>query len=361
MRTIFVSKKFVDQLKTKVSFTRYGLINSLKTTFACLLGLLITTLLQIRQPQWVLISTLIVMSSQYRLGGALQKGYARLFATVVGSCLASGILFLFVGHPLLLHLVLFIFIASFTYLATTSAENSYAYSLGAVTMVIILVTSNPQLSNAFDRIIEILLGVSIGILVSRYVLPIHAEKILYRNMAYTLEILKKIYTLSISEKKTFNLNNRTIDLEEEIILHFSQQAQLLKEACAESSALKKNKFKYIVIIRLERRLLRSIYMLHLTLRLSLSKFHEIIAMPKFKALHQGIAIKIEELSKKICDHNVKLSPIELNKQYLEIAYTLRDTFDKYTFEDKNKIHAFIFCLGQVIKTLNRMELMLDFT
>jgi uncharacterized membrane protein YgaE (UPF0421/DUF939 family) len=352
-------KKNFAKLRPEFTFNEYSFINSLKATFACLIALLAVQIFHLDQPQWVLISILIVMAAQYRVGGAIKKGYARLFATALGSCLAAAILFIFTTHLLFLYSMLFVFITLFIYLASNSKEYSYSYTLGAVTMVIIVVSNNPQLHSALDRLIEIIMGVIIAILVSRFVLPIHAEKLLYQNIATSIEYLKKLYQLSIAEEKTFKINEEGVNLEEKIINSFNQQPQLFNEACAESSVLRQEKLKYVILLRLERRLLRSLYMLHHTLRISLTRFSDIIAMQEFENLHQQVVTRMEELVQKVQDKNSAFSHINLNTTYEEIINKLRTIFDKYSFEDKNKIHAFIFCLGHVIRILNRMERVLQ--
>jgi uncharacterized membrane protein YgaE (UPF0421/DUF939 family) len=339
----------------KHTINRYGFINSLKTLFACLLGFTLARVFHLNQPQWVLISILIVMAAQYRLGAAMIKGYARLIATIIGSALAAALLFLFSSHPTFILTILFICIGVFIYLASNSKDFAYSYTIGAVTMVVILVSNNPQISSAMDRAMEIILGVVIGILVSRFILPIHATKILHTNIASTLKRLKELYQLSIREEKTFNLRSVDTDLEENIIKNFTNQPTLLKEACIESITIRQNRFKYLVLLRLERRLLRSVYLLHFTLRVSLKHFGDILSMAEFKILHKQIIDFIADLSGLALDPNYQIQTPALNNTYNEIIAKLRTTFDQYSFENKNKIHAFIFCLGHVIRVLNRIN------
>lgn len=346
---------FLQKLRPELAFNKYSFINSLKAILACCLGLLCVKLFNLSQPQWVLISIIIVMASQYRLGGAMLKGYARLFATAVGSSIAALIIFLFADNPVIVYLMLFTFIAIFIYLAANSKDYSYSYALGAVTMVIIVISNNPQLHNAFDRLFEIVLGVIIAILVSRFIFPIHAEKILHHNISETLELLKKVYCYSIREEKTFTLDAQEPNLEEQIIQNLAAQPVLLREACTETSHVRQNKFKYIIALRLERRLLRSIYMLHHTLRVSLPKFNAVLNLAEVKLLHKNIISTMDTLAKKINDRTISLPAYDLSKAYQEIIIKIRTIFDQYAFEDKNKIHAYLFCLGHVINLLNRMK------
>jgi uncharacterized membrane protein YgaE (UPF0421/DUF939 family) len=348
-------KKFIAKHQPEFTFNVHSFVNSLKTVLACLIGLALSQLLQLDQPQWMLITILIVMASQYRLGGALLKGYARLFATILGTILASTILFLFSENLILVYFCLFSLIIVFIYLASNSKEHSYAYTLGAVTLVIIIVSSKPQFHYALDRALEILLGVITAFLVSRFVLPIKSEKLLYENMFVTLGYLKQAYKLFITEQKAFSIETKDKNLEEEIINQFANQPILIREACAESPRFKKNYYKYVIFLRLQRRLLRSIYMLHYTLRTSLKDFRQILKMQEFKLLHQEIIETIDDIAKKIKNKRYVMPHQNLKADYEKIISPLRQELPKYSFEDKIKIYAFIFCLGHVITILNRME------
>jgi uncharacterized membrane protein YgaE (UPF0421/DUF939 family) len=338
----------------------YAFINSLKATLACLIGLVLARdIFHFAQPQWVLISIIIVMAAQYRLGGAILKGYARLFATAIGSSFGSAILFFFPTHPLIIYITAFTLITLFIYLSSRSKDYAYAYSIGAVTIVIIVISDHPQLKYAFNRFFEIMLGVSLGILVSRFIFPIHAEKILYKNISNTLKKLNRVYRLFIQENKIFGLDPSEKSLEEDIFKNFTDQIVLLKEACTESQIVRKLHLKYLLFLRLERRLLRGIYMLHYTLRMSLTSFSKILKMQEFKLLHHEINLTIENLAEKIKDKNKPLIYLNLDETYRTIISNLMTILDQYSFDEKNKIHAFIFCLGHVIWVLKRMQKILS--
>lgn len=347
--------QILEKFRPEIAFNKNSLINSLKTLLACVIGLAVIRLFNLAQPQWVLISIIIVMASQYRLGGAMLKGYARLFATAIGSSLAALIIFLFADIPILVYSLVFFFIGLFVYLANNSKEYAYSYALGAVTMVIIVISNNPQLHNAFDRLLEIVLGVLIAILVSRFVFPIHAAKILETNIAKTLKLLQEVYRFSIKEEKTFSIETEGPNLEEKIIENLASQPVLLKEACTESVHVQQNKFKYIIVLRLERRLLRSVYMLHLTLRVSLRKFRNVLNLAEIKKLHQDIITTLKILADLIQNKSTPASDIDLAKDYQNFVTQVRPVLDQYSFEDKNKIHAYLFCLGHVVTLLNRLQ------
>jgi uncharacterized membrane protein YgaE (UPF0421/DUF939 family) len=345
----------ITRLLSKIDINRPAFINGLKTALACGIAIIINHFFHLAQPAWVLMSILMVMASQYRLGGAMRKSYLRLIATAMGAAIGGGLIYFFPHHFEIIYTIFLTLTAIFIYFAVTSKDFSYFFILGASTMAIIIAPLHPALKSAFERMIEIMTGVCITMIVTRFIFPIHAEKLLYENIAKTLQMLKKIYQLFIREDTIFSLGAKWFDLEESTIEGITDQVVLLKEACTESNIIKKKRFKFLILIRLERRLLRSIYMLHYALRVSLRSFSNIINMQEFKSLHLNIISTIENLSVKIKDQNYIIPNLHLSDYYKEIVKKIETVEQHYSFEERNKIHAFIFCLGHLIFVLRRIE------
>jgi uncharacterized membrane protein YgaE (UPF0421/DUF939 family) len=349
----------LNHLLSKIHINRPALINGLKTALACGIAITINSFFQLAQPAWVLMSILIIMASQYRLGGAMMKSYLRLIATAMGASIGGGLLYFFPHHFGIIYIIFLTLTAIFIYFAIESKNFSYFFTLGTSTMAIIIVSSHPELKSAFERMVEIMTGVCIAMLVTRFVFPIHAEKLLYEKIATTLQMLKKIYQLFIREDTIFSLEAKWFDIEESTIKGISEQVVLLQEACTESIIIKKKRYKFLILIRLERRLLRTIYMLHYALRVSLRSFSNIINIQEFKSLHLNIMKTIENLSLKIKDQNYSVPNLRLDDYYRDIAKKIETIEQHYSFEERNKIHAFLFCLGHLIFVLRRVEKNLD--
>jgi uncharacterized membrane protein YgaE (UPF0421/DUF939 family) len=347
-------KSILKIIKTDFKLDLNSLINSFKTTIACLIGFLLGKALHLAMPQWIIITILVVMAGQYRVGSAFKKGYSRLLATIFGAGLSILVLLSFT-NIIVIDSLIFICIAVFIYFASKSQDYSYAYSLGAVTMVIILISGNPQMKSAIDRTIEIMLGVIIALLTTRLIFPIHSKILLRKSIAATLRQLREIYELSICKEKTFHLIAKGSDIEDEINQALTNQLTLIQESIAESRTFKFNKFKYLVVNRLERRLLWCIYMLHYTLKLSLKRFDYIIKMTEFIHLHNNILISLDGLAKKIQSKNYQLPEIDLEHIFQNITKNIRPLFDQYHFEDKNKIHSFLFCMDRLIKNITQLQ------
>ncbi len=119
-------------------------IASFKTALACLIGLIIGELLHLSMPQWVLITIVVVMATTIRIGGTIQKSYFRLLGTLIGAVLAAGTLYLLGDQPTIIHILLILLLAVFSYLASSSSDISQFGLLGATTMVMILDARTPH-------------------------------------------------------------------------------------------------------------------------------------------------------------------------------------------------------------------------
>ncbi len=167
------------------------LIHSLKTAIAFLIGLLIVWVFHLpAHGQWLLISLLVVMCAQSRVGAVMQKSYMRFLGTLIGACIA--VLTLYLAYPSVVWttLILCLTTALFSYIADSPGYLSDAGPLGAVTVVIILIGQNPSYTTALDRFLEISLGILIALLVSRFIWPLHSRTQLRYIMKNTLQDLK---------------------------------------------------------------------------------------------------------------------------------------------------------------------------
>lgn len=208
------------------------LIHSIKTVIACLLGLLLTKAIGLAAEQWVIITILVVMCAQIYVGSVMQKAYLRFLGTLIG-CLFAALTIIVAGDtPTAIVITIAVSSFIFSYVATKQENLTYAATLGAVTTAIIMLGQKPTLGFAFDRFLEISLGVFIATLVSQFVLPIHASVHLRRAQASTLKQLIDYYkkTLMNTEPKD---DVDYHDLDEEIVKSLLKQRQLAKESTRE--------------------------------------------------------------------------------------------------------------------------------
>jgi uncharacterized membrane protein YccC len=186
------------KLSTLSSF-RKGLnndriIHGLKTAIALLIGMLVVHLFNLPvQGRWVLISILIVMCAQSRVGAIMGKSYMRFLGTLIGACIAALTLCLAYPSVIGVTLMLCLTTALFSYVADSPNYLSEAGPVGAITVVIILTTPNPSYATALTRFVEISLGILIALLVSRFVWPFHSRTKLRCLLKNTLEDLKILF------------------------------------------------------------------------------------------------------------------------------------------------------------------------
>lgn len=209
------------------------LVHSIKTVIACLLGLLLTKAIGLAAEQWVIITILVVMCAQIYVGSVMQKAYLRFLGTLIG-CLFAALTIIVAGDtPTAIVITIAVSSFIFSYVATKQENLTYAATLGAVTTAIIMLGQKPTLGFAFDRFLEISLGVFIATLVSQFVLPIHASVHLRRAQASTLKQLIDYYKQTLL---TPPLKEEAVDyhdLDEEIVKSLLKQRQLAKESTRE--------------------------------------------------------------------------------------------------------------------------------
>lgn len=248
--------KMIASLSQRIKLNPNRLIHSLKTAIAFLLGLLIARWLHFPlQGQWVLISILVVMCAQSRVGALLQKSYMRLLGTLIGAIIAG--LTLWLAYPNLVWITLILGLSTilFSYLAASPGYLSEAGPLGAVTVVIILVGQDPSFESVLSRFLEISLGIAIALLVSRFIWPLHSRtqlRLLIRGTLRDLQVLAK----QLGQVPIQELSKQYDPYEEKIINDFASQKQLTGEVNRETFGRVKLTKRFQSILRREREVLR---------------------------------------------------------------------------------------------------------
>lgn len=332
-----------------------SLINSFKTALACLIGLTVTTLAHVPSPQWTLVTILVVMVTQNRVGGAIRKGSSRFFATITGALLGALILFLFAQHIYVLYALLVICIFVLTYFAGIVKNYQDAFTLSSVTIVMILVTNNPQLHHAYDRFIEIMLGVIIALSVTKFIFPIHSKLILRGNLASILRQTSELYAQAICKKQSLHSISQYSSLEESIVQNLTLQPILLQEALLESIKFKKKKSHFTTIHGLERRLLRAIYLLYEAVKAPNALLKIILRSEDFVLLNQDIIQTMQNIIEKLETKKVTSVQPDMKVHLNKIILTIKNNWPNTDFAEQIKLGAFIFCTQYLLKILHRLN------
>ena len=335
-------------------------IASFKTALACLIGIFIGELLHLSMPQWALITIVVVMATTIRIGGTIQKSYFRLLGTLIGAILAAGALLLLGNQPTIIHILLILLLAVFSYLASSPSDISQFGLLGATTTIMILDARMPTLKTALDRTLEIFLGIVIAILVTRFIFPSHAKKLLRLSIANTIHQFQALYCLFVTKKLTKYSLTEQEKIENNLITDVSKQNTLLQEAVNEDPRVKKYRLTYQAIFLLERKLLRSVYMLRQTILTESIQVHNFFQNEDMIKLNQKI-LNLFDFIYAVCSQQtptVNLPSKEALYERIErIVYTLSQSKGP-TYRIIN-IHAFEFCLEHLVNVLYEIEKLIE--
>jgi uncharacterized membrane protein YccC len=333
-------------------------IHSLKTALACLLGFLITHFVKISINQWIIITILVVMCAQSNVGSVIQKSYMRFLGTLGGSFLSIVTLILFGPDPVAIAATIMLAAILFSYLATGNSKFNEAGTLGAATTVIILMGVDPNLITAFERSVEISIGILIAALVSQFIFPIHARTNLRVKQANTIRELRDFYRATLlSDQPRKEMDYPQLD--EKIVSSFLIQRKLATDASREVLGKKFSLKHFKNILTCEKEILRSIAFMHYAYETApnrekmfshiytLHEFHEAVC----KALEQ-IANSLENKQKpkqKYKQTNISLPSIEILKK------SVNNNIKNYSIEETEYPHAYLFCAEILIAQLGKLS------
>lgn len=331
-------------------------VHAFKTALACLLGVLITKFaVHLPADQWLVVTIIVVMCAQMNVGGMLQKSYMRFLGTISGSLISIIVLQLFGPEIIAITATITIAAFIFSYLATSDKSYSEAGTLGAATVVIILLSTHPTLTIAIERFIEITLGIIIAVVISQFILPIHARTRLRYNQANTLLQFKDYYQKFTS---ITNLDQiETANLDDDIIQSLLKQRTLAKEAKRELLGTLFDAEHYLLLLKCERDMLRAISFMHYAY-VSSSEVHQFL-------MRQSAMTPFNNM---ICEQFIKLHHCLQNKIPLVGACNslLFTTLQQQIMTEKNtlspdaqvKVDGFLFSVGVLVERLQCLEKLL---
>lgn len=340
-------KKIISDLKTswqEFNWQSNRTINSIKTGIACLFGYLVFKFSTLAQAQWIVISILVVMSAQSTIGGLLIKSYMRFWGTLFGAIIAAAILLAFDSNPWYIAITLFITTLCFAYIAGSSKDISAAGTLGAVTTAIILLTPNAKISDAGLRFIEILTGLTIAVLVSRFILPIHARNPLKNSIAKTLLTLQQYYQNCLNSIIDYNI-------EVKITTALPQQQKLIQEIIAEPGKHRLKADLYQEILNGERKIFSAIRLMGYSIKMS--------TLTCALQLNQHMIDYLGVLSQAVKNGNA----ITYNPHLVEMQKNCENEFKKMAltqdFENNINRSALIFLLRYLIDEMQKITLLVQ--
>jgi uncharacterized membrane protein YccC len=238
---------------------RIQLKHALKSTLAAVAAMAVTEALGLKQGYWAVITSLLIM--QTNLGGSIAAGWARLLGTSVGA--AIGVVCLLLGAgPVSLGtgVLLVILFCSGTKTLRDSSR------LGAVTATIVIMlgahAGNGPLDAArlgFDRFLEIVIGIVVGLAVTFTVWPSRAKQGLAGGIAGVLRELAGLYSLVFTGWQDGHGRPGDIDgRRKNLRLTRAQNRALLLEAQKEPGGLTKPEQIMISLMNFEDRMFEDV-------------------------------------------------------------------------------------------------------
>ncbi len=332
-------------------FQAERIVHSLKTGLACIIGLLLTKITPLSQ--WLIITILVVMCAQQSVGSMLQKSYMRFLGTIFGAASAILTLAVFGDSFIARGTTLILSILFFSYLATSDKSYSDAASLGAVTVIIILIAPNPTVHNGLERCFEISLGILIAGLVSQLIFPIHARTHLRYNQSATLN------QLVVSYRSSFvNHHNETLEqyfsFDEAISKFISIQRKLANDAKREpfGPAFSIDYFKQSLWC--EKEILRTMNLMHQVYYASPNLQKEMSHIPSLTEWHADICIALEKIA-----HNMTLNKPETISipSILAAKEAIFAAANQMTSDEKKNVYTFLFGMEMLLLCLTKLAIL----
>lgn len=335
-------------------------IHSLKTAIALLIGLLISYKFKLpQQGAWVIITILVLMCAQSRVGAILQKSYMRFIGTIIGASFASLILWLIYPNVVFTILILCIATAVFSYIADSPSTWSEAGPLGAVTLIIIIISQNPNFYTVISRFLEINLGIVIALLVSVFIWPLHSRTKLRYIVIDTLSNLKELaQQLEKFTPTNEDTNEKSYEVfENKILNNIGIQKKLFTEVMSESFGRSNLLVNFKNILDGEREILRCITLIRNALMkfsdqniLIFNQHSEIQKIYQETQILFQKAIEIEILKGKSKGQEVEI--VENLPDWKEIKFQLKSL--EINQSDQFAIDLFIFSADRLLVQLHTL-------
>ena len=329
-------------------------IHSIKTALACLIGLLLAKLVQFAVDQWLIITIAVVMCAQANVGSMLTKSKMRFLGTLSGSLIAGFTIALLGTSTIVIACVIAISSIIFSYIATSEKSYNESGTLGAVTVIIILLGQNPSLYTAAHRFLEISAGILIAALVSQFILPIRARDHLRQTQAKTIAQLREYYTLSLL---TNHEEGAIQELDEDIVKSLSSQRNLAKQASREPFGIIFDPDIFNRLLRSEKEIFRGIVCMHYACKMLSDGKNIFTHLPAIQQFHALVLTSFDVISQNIERKKNDKLPITIpSPQPIKDAInTIRASTQT---DDLVYMDGFLFCAEILVMQLTELVILI---
>jgi uncharacterized membrane protein YccC len=180
------STGFWTGLRGLVRRRRVQLALSLRVTIAALVALVLAQLLQLPLPLWAVLTAVIV--TQMSVGRSLKATFDYLVGTL-GGAVYGGAIAVLIPHSseIALLAVLALAVAPLALVAAINPRFSVAPITAIIVLLIPIMTNASPIASALDRVFEVALGGTTGLIVSFFLLPANAHSLVAGAAARTLD------------------------------------------------------------------------------------------------------------------------------------------------------------------------------
>lgn len=332
---------YISRAGKMIGFSPPKVIHGFKTALACLIGYMLVLITHWPQAQWIVITILVVMSAQPNVGSLFIKAKMRFWGTVFGA-LAAIITVILCHNPAELAIALFVFTLIFSYVACNPGDISYVGTLGSVTLVIIILGPHANLSAAGERFIEIIVGIILSVLVSQFVFPIRSHTVFLKNLGSTLAYFYE-YFENCFQKNVPDINDHLLDMNEKMLVTFSQQRRLILETGLELGKSRKDKIIFQEILNAERRVYRAINLMYYGFHAAPESMQIIESLPGFENFKRDISHFLMQLTTAVEKRSIQ----EIDFLVEKLADILEDDFKdiRLTQEFRHVAGVYTFLFG----------------
>jgi uncharacterized membrane protein YgaE (UPF0421/DUF939 family) len=330
------------------------IIHSIKTALACLIGLLLAKLVHFAVDQWLIITIAVVMCGQANVGSMLTKSKMRFLGTLSGSLIA-GFTIAFLGtSTIAITSVIAISSMIFSYIATSEKSYNESGTLGAVTVIVIMLGQNPSLYTATHRFLEISAGILIAALVSQFILPIRARDHLRRMQAKTIAQLCEYYQFTLlANREEASIH----ELDEDIVKSLSSQRSLAKQASREPFGIIFDPEIFTKLLRCEKEIFRSIVCMHYACKMLPDEKSIQNNMPVIQQFHHLVLTSFDLILKNIERKKMDKLPITIpsTQPMKDAVNAIRANTEA---DDLVYMDGFLFCAELLVVQLTELVILI---
>lgn len=351
--------------KVNYAVTSEAFVHSFKIALACLLGLVVSDVFHIENNVWLILTILIVMSSQTHFGGALQKSYVRILGTIIGALIASATSYWATNNDYIAYGVIFLSVLAFSYVATSYSALKDIGIMGAVTTVAILISRQSTINYSILRMLEILAGILIALLVSKLFFPIHARAQLMRNFAKGFRYLNQLYAIMYSDMRTRDKLPKVQSLESSLIDLLADQPTLIKNAKNELSTLPYNKAIAESLLTYQHRLFRTMSFLYQALHREPEHFERLVHISKLDLFNEQVIFLLLALADTLEDkrtlpglENLESLLPEIEKSIQKEVKALEKDSNAPDYDYPITLHTLLFCCRYIVDEIFVLQTMI---